>query len=41
MTYLKDDGAFRDHLIENGSAGRKIAAKNGSRRSPGSGWWDG
>jgi len=29
MTYLKDDGAFRDHLIENGSAGRKIAAKNG------------
>ena len=29
MTYLKDDGAFRDYLIENGSAGRKIAAKNG------------
>src|SRR5512146_1224352 len=29
MTYLKDDGAFRDYLIETGSAGRKIAAKNG------------
>src|SRR5512145_2977249 len=29
MTYLKDDVAFRDYLIENGSAGRKIAAKNG------------
>jgi DNA gyrase subunit B len=29
MTYLKDDVAFRDHLIEHGSAGRKVAAKNG------------
>jgi len=29
MTYLKDDAAFRDHLIENGSAGRKVTAKNG------------
>ncbi|HEY7584912.1 MAG TPA: DNA topoisomerase (ATP-hydrolyzing) subunit B [Candidatus Deferrimicrobiaceae bacterium] len=29
MTYLKDSGAFRDYLIENGSAGRKVAAKSG------------
>jgi DNA gyrase subunit B len=29
MTYLKDDGAFRDHLIDHGSAGRKVASKNG------------
>ncbi len=28
-TYLKDDAAFRDHLIENGIAGRKVSGKNG------------
>jgi len=29
MTYLKDDGAFRDHLIENGTAGRRVSGKSG------------
>jgi DNA gyrase subunit B len=29
MTYLKDVDAFRDYLIEHGSSGRKVAAKNG------------
>jgi DNA gyrase subunit B len=29
MTYLKDDAAFRDHLIENGTAGRKVTAEGG------------
>jgi len=28
ITYLKDDAAFRDHLIENGIAGRKVAGEN-------------
>jgi DNA gyrase subunit B len=41
MTYLKDDPAFRDFLIENGSAGRKVVAKNGQGSLSGqrlSGW---
>jgi DNA gyrase subunit B len=29
ITYLKDDAAFRDHLIEHGTAGRKVSGKNG------------
>ncbi|HEX9205201.1 MAG TPA: DNA topoisomerase (ATP-hydrolyzing) subunit B [Candidatus Deferrimicrobiaceae bacterium] len=29
MTYLKDDAAFRKHLLENGSAGKRVAGKNG------------
>ncbi|MBM2828582.1 MAG: gyrase subunit [Actinobacteria bacterium] len=29
MTYLKDDSAFRDHLIENGTAGRRVSGKGG------------
>ncbi len=29
MTYLKDESAFRDHLIENGSTGRCVTATGG------------
>jgi DNA gyrase subunit B len=29
MTYLKDDGAFRKHLLENGAAGKRVAGING------------
>jgi DNA gyrase subunit B len=29
MTYLKDDSAFRDHLIENGTSGRRVSGKSG------------
>ncbi len=29
ITYMKDNSAFREHLIENGIAGRKVAGKNG------------
>jgi DNA gyrase subunit B len=37
--YLKDDGAFRPS--KNGSAEGRSRRRTGSRRSPGSGWWDG
>jgi DNA gyrase subunit B len=30
MTYLKDDAAFRKHLIDHGSAGKRVAGSNGS-----------
>jgi DNA gyrase subunit B len=29
MTYLKDDAAYRDFLIESGTAGRRVAGANG------------
>ncbi len=29
MTYLKDESAFRDHLIENGAAGRSVTTTGG------------
>ena len=29
MTYLKDDAAYRDFLIENGTQGRRVAGANG------------
>src|SRR3990170_3691234 len=29
MTYLKDDAAYRDFLIENGTQGRRVAVANG------------
>ncbi|MBP2668754.1 MAG: gyrase subunit [Deltaproteobacteria bacterium] len=29
MTYLKDDAAFRKHLLENGSAGKRVEGPNG------------
>jgi DNA gyrase subunit B len=30
MTYLKDDAAFRKHLIDHGSAGKRVAGANGT-----------
>jgi DNA gyrase subunit B len=30
MTYLKDDAAFRKHLIDHGAAGKRVAGTNGA-----------